>query len=235
VAVLFLGGPATFVYTDWQRTRRSAARLHAAGLARTRAARDILQTRLQSMQARVEPRFLFDTLARVRNLYDRDPAQGERTLDALIAYLRTAMPRMRDAASTLGRECELARTYVDIVTARGDARLRIEVDLPEGSPQVVFPSMLLLPLVEVAAAHSRRTPLDDNSIEVRAQVDGGRLRVSVAASNAAFVDADLSGSEVVGSVRERLQTLFDADARIELRAREGGGSQATMELPHEQR
>ena len=113
---LVLGGFATFVYADLKRNRESAARLQAATLRRTQAARDVLQTRLQAMQARVEPQFLFDTLDRIGEIYDRDPAKGQRTIDDLIVYLRTAMPQMN--SSTLhARARNRTRAHL-----RGDRR-----------------------------------------------------------------------------------------------------------------
>ena len=229
LTIVVLGAPCTFVYADWRRAQTSAARLHAAGLARTRASRDVLQTRLQALQARVEPQFLFETLARVKLQYDRDPAQGETTLDALIAYLRMAMPEMRRAGSNLARECELARTYVEIVASRGDARLRMSVDDGEKAVRVSFPPMVLLPLVDHAIVCSRITPLDDNSIDLRAEVLNERLGVTVAHSGDAFADE----SPAVRSVRGHLQSLFDTEANIEARSLRAGGSQIRIEVPHE--
>jgi sensor histidine kinase YesM len=106
---LVLGGFATFVYADLKRNRESTARLQAAALRRTQAARDVLQTRLQAMQARVEPQFLFDTLDRIGEIYERDAAGGQRTIDELIVYLRTAMPHIGSSHSTLAREIDLVR------------------------------------------------------------------------------------------------------------------------------
>jgi hypothetical protein len=232
LTVIFLGGPCTFAYADFERARESAARLHAAELARTKAARDIVHTRLTALQARVEPGFLFDTLARVKQLYDRDAEKGEATLDALIAYLRTAMPQLRQPGSTLARECEIARTYAEIVAARGDARLRVGVDDGDDSVNEPFPAMLLLPLVERAVSDSRTTPLDDNAIDIVAAVSGARLVVSVKHSGAAFSQED---DATIARVREQLRTLFGDDARLESRSGAGGGSEVTLEVPHEQR
>ena len=63
---LMFGGLATFVYVDRKRARAIQARLGAAELERAKKARQVLESRLQSMQARVEPQFLFNTLAQVK-------------------------------------------------------------------------------------------------------------------------------------------------------------------------
>jgi len=232
LTVIFLGGPCTFAYADFERARESSARLHDAELARTQAARDIVHTQLMALQARVEPGFLFDTLARVKQLYDHEPGRGEATLDALIAYLRTAMPQMRQPGSTLARECELARTYVEIIAARGDARLRVAIDDGADSASVPFPAMLLLPLVEHAVVVSRVTPLDDNAIGIRADASGGRLSVTVSHSGDAFARDD---APALSRVRSQLHALFAKEARVEVRVTEGRGSAVNLEVPHADR
>ena len=71
------------------------------------------------MQARVEPRFLFNTLAQVERLYEIDAQRADRMLDDLIVYLRAALPQLRETTSTLSREIELAKAYLNIVEAAG--------------------------------------------------------------------------------------------------------------------
>ena len=92
--------------------------------------RDVLESRLAAMQAQVEPQFLFNTLAQVERLYEIDPARAARMLDDLIAYLRAAMPLMRDTSSTVKQEIDLARAYLDIVRIRLGDRLAFAIEVP---------------------------------------------------------------------------------------------------------
>ena len=85
------------------------------------------------MQARVEPQFLFNTLAQVRQLYDSDAPLAGKMLDDLIAYLRAALPHLRESSSTLGKEAALARAYLDIVRVRLGERLAFDIVIPERS------------------------------------------------------------------------------------------------------
>jgi hypothetical protein len=226
---LVIGGFIAFVYADLQRSRETAARLQAAVLRRTQAARDVLQTRLRAMQARVEPQFLFDTLARVREIYERDPAKGQRTLDDLITYLRTAMPQMRDSASTLAREIDLVRTYVAILAECSDNRIQLAIDADGDWSAAPFPPMLLLPLVEHAIAGSRLTRPEDGAIALRAVRADGRVQVTVGHGGGAFSGDDQS--DAIARVREHLQALFDADARLDLRKRADHGTEIVLEIP----
>ena len=74
-----------FFHADRRAARKTAQVLHDAELHRIRRSRLALESRLQAMQARVEPQFLFNTLAQVERLYEVDPALGARMLDDLIA------------------------------------------------------------------------------------------------------------------------------------------------------
>src|SRR5207244_943800 len=96
----------TFVYVSERTARLAVQRMRSAELARAAARRRTIESRLQAMQARVEPQFLFNTLARVRDLGDLDAEAGHRMLDELISYLRAALPHLRESTSTLGREAE---------------------------------------------------------------------------------------------------------------------------------
>lgn len=224
-----LGGFATFVYADLKRNRESAARLQAARLRRTQAARDVLQTRLQAMQARVEPQFLFDTLDRIGEIYERDAARGQRTIDDLIVYLRTAMPQVNSSHSTLAREIDLVRTYVAIVAACSGDRVRLAIEGNDDWTGTAFPPMLLLPLVEHAIAGSKLTRPEDGAIVLGAVRANGKLRVTVGHGGGAF--SGETKSDAVSRVREHLQALFGAEARLELRKRADRGSEIEMEIP----
>ena len=226
---LLIGGFVTFVYADLQRNRESATRLHAATLRRTHAARDVLQTRLLAMQARVEPQFLFDTLARIREIYRRDAKAGQQTLDDLIVHLRTAMPQMHSTTSTLAREVELVRTYVAIVAACGDIRIRLTIDMDDGEGETPFPPMLLLPLVEHAVACCRLAHSKDGAIALRVRRVESKLQVIIAHDGTAF--APESTGDAVRRTSEHLSVLFDGGARVDLRRSSDSGSDVVMELP----
>ena len=88
------------------------------------------EARLQMLQAQIEPHFLFNTLAHVKRLYRIDPAAGGAMLDNLMHYLAVALPRMRDADSTLGREAALAEAYLNIQQIRMGGRLAFALDVP---------------------------------------------------------------------------------------------------------
>ncbi|HUL95664.1 MAG TPA: histidine kinase, partial [Usitatibacter sp.] len=92
---------------------RDQARFHRAESERHRLEKNLLEAKLQLMQAQVEPHFLFNTLASVQFLTETDPPQASKMLGHLLAYLRAALPQLRRASTTLGQEVELAEAYLN--------------------------------------------------------------------------------------------------------------------------
>jgi sensor histidine kinase YesM len=89
--------------------------MRAADADRDALEQQTLQARLRTLEAQIEPHFLFNTLANVRRLYKTDAEAGEAMLGRLMRYLEVALPSMRDASSTLEREAQLIEAYLDYV------------------------------------------------------------------------------------------------------------------------
>ena len=75
----------------------------------------VLKARLQALQAQVEPHFLFNTLAAVEHLIETDPPRAAKMQGNLIGYLRSVMPNLRKPDSTVGREVDICRHYLEIL------------------------------------------------------------------------------------------------------------------------
>jgi len=226
---------ACFVYVNVRTARLAADRMRAAELARAQSRRRTLESRLQAMQARVEPQFLFNTLAQVRELYERDPALAGRVLDDLIAYLRAALPHLRESSSTLGQEVALAQAYLDIMRVRLGERLAFEIDVPAAVKGARMPPMMLLPLIDHALVYGLQPGDTQGKISITTRAEQGRLQLTITDSGVAFVpDGQAKDLDAIG---ERLHALYGDDARFELeRIVERGnmrGTRAILEIPYE--
>ena len=228
---LLFGGGAVFFYGERRGAQLTLQRLRSAELERVTRSREVLESRLQVMQARVEPQFLFNTLAQVRELYGEDVDLAERMLDELVAYLRAAMPHMRDSASTVAREVELVRAYLAIVQLRLGGRLAYAIDVADDVGDARIAPMVLLPLVDHAVVHGFEAPDAKGTIAVEVEVVAGRLRLVVRDTGAGFViDDPARGLDVI---RERLAALYGAESRLTIvPLGDGEGTQALMEIPY---
>jgi hypothetical protein len=226
---LLLGGCAVFLYADARAARRTAMLLRAAELDRLKRSKQALESRLQAMQARVEPRFLFNTLAQVEQLYRTDAPLASRMLDELIAYLRAAMPRMRDTSSTVGQEVDLVRAYLGIVRLRLGARLDFRLDVPAEARDARMPPMMLLPLVDHAVVHGFERVDADGRLDLTVEIANGRLRLVVRDTGAGFLPG--AAREGLAELQDRLQALFGDEAALRLAPDAGGGTSAALDLP----
>ena len=229
--LLMTGAPAVFFYADRRAAMKTAAILHAAEFDRVQRSRIALESRLAAMQARVEPQFLFNTLDQVEHLYAQDPALGGRMLDDLIAYLRAAMPLMRDTSSTVAQELELARSHLDIAKIRLGNRLAFDIEMPAELGAARMPPMMLLPLLDHALGHGLARSAADGTIRIGAGIEAGRLSLRIADSGEGFVPD--AGGDGIASIRERLHALYGSEGRLGFRARAGGGSEAILDIPYE--
>ena len=162
----------------------AATALRASELEQQRVQRTMMESRLAVLRARVEPEFLFAALGDVRSLYQRDGAAADEMLDALIVYLRAALPQMRGEASTIGREIELVGAYVGVLQVPRRAVLQCEARAAIDVRETELPPMVLLPLAQAAFADGeadrrRRFVIAadaiDDGVFVRIEVAGGAL------------------------------------------------------------
>ena len=212
------GAPFVWVYAALREKRRAARRMQAAQLQGEQIRRRALQAQLQALQARVEPGFLFGTLERVRQLYDSTPELAGKMLDDLVAYLRAALPRLREPGSTLGQELRLLAAYLAI--RQDSLRTAATADLLE----TPVPPMLLLPLVAGLRAGAAQAPA---SIDVAARADGASLRLCVSAPPG---DDGALGA-LVADLRERLAALHGERASLALSGGAGKPVRVVLTLP----
>jgi sensor histidine kinase YesM len=229
---LLASGLILLMYVRIQAARRAQANFARAEMERATASRQVLASRLAAMQAQVEPRFLFNTLAQVEALYDRDPRNADRLLDDLIAYLRAALPQLRREGSTLGRETELAEAYLHIMQVRMGSRLEFGFDIPQESADANFPPMMLLPLIDNALRHGLEPLPLGGRIEVRARCEGQRVRLTVADNGVGHANELVEGTGLA-TLRERLHGLYGQDAGLAISSAAPQGIEATIDVRHE--
>ena len=230
---LLIGSAAVFLYASRRVALRTAQRLRTAELERIRRSKLALESRLQAMQARVEPQFLFNTLVQVERLYELDTQLATRMLDDLIAYLRAAMPLMRDTSSTVAQEFELARAYLDIVRVRLGARLAATVHTPPGAENIRMPRMMLLPLIDHAIVRGFGPTSASVAISIRTDVADGHLRLTITDSGAGFVPE--TGGEGLATIRERLTALYGDKGTLQFRQSNSTSTEAVLDIPLERR
>ena len=200
-------------------------------LERSQLERNALETRLRLLQAQVEPHFLFNTLANVQALVDAGSPQAAHVLASLIAYLRAAVPRVHEPATTLGQELELVRAYLELMQMRIPDRLEFALRVDPAANALECPPMTLLTLVENAVRHGIDPSEEGGRVDVEARVTGGRCLVSVTDTGLGFATSGNGLGTGLSTLRERLQLAFGGAAQLRLTEIEPHGVCATLDMP----
>ena len=224
-----IGTAVALFYAVREREADLAAQAREAELAGLRVQRTMMESRLAVLRARVEPEFLFGALAEVRTLFGRDPAAADETIDALIAYLRAALPTMRGEAPTVGRELDLARAYVAVLQVPRGAALAVDARAAPDVRAAALPPMVLLPLVQAAFAAGDADLRRRFLIEAVETADGVRVRVEVHGG----VRPDAWRGDGPETTSRTLKAFYGAGARLEF-ATEGAAHRADIHLPREE-
>ena len=202
-------------------------------LERSELERKALDARLRLLQAQVEPHFLFNTLANIRELVDAGLPQASKVLDSLIAYLRVAVPRLHEPATVLGQEVQLVRAYLELMHLRMPDRLQFAVYADEAAMELRCPPMTLLTLVENAVRHGIDPSEEGGRIDVRVHVLAGRCRVEVIDTGVGLQAASDGLGTGLTTLRERMLLAFDGDATLRIAGLEPHGVSAELEFPAE--
>jgi two-component sensor histidine kinase len=193
--------------------------------------RKALDARMRLLQAQVEPHFLFNTLANVQALIDAGSPQASSVLKSLIAYLRAAVPRMHETSTTMFRELQLVRAYLEVMHMRMPDRLQFELRIEEAAAKLQCPPMTLLTLVENAVRHGIDPSEEGGRIDIHVQLRNGRCIVRVSDTGVGLQHTGKGLGTGLSTLRERLQLAFGGDAQVRLTEIEPHGVCAELEFP----
>lgn len=200
-------------------------------LERSQLERRALDARLRLLQAQVAPHFLFNTLANVQALVEAGSPRAPAVLRSLVAYLRAAVPRLDEPATTLGREVELVRAYLELMHMRMPDRLSFRIHADPAALDLRCPPLTLLTLAENAIRHGIDPSEEGGDIEIVIERRGGRCVVRVRDSGVGLRGAGDGPGTGLATLRERLALAFAGEARLRVESVEPRGVLAEIEFP----
>jgi len=205
----------------------------AFDLERSEFERKEIDARLRLLQAQVEPHFLFNTLANVRELVDSGSPQASVVLGHLIAYLRAAVPRLHDTATTLAQEIELVRAYLEVMHMRMPDRMQFSLHVDDATLPLACPPMTLLTLVENAVRHGISARSSAGRVRVEARREGDALILVVEDDGPGMEATPAAAGSGTGlrNTRERLAQMYDGRHRFEVTEARGGGTRVLVAVP----
>ncbi|MGH8262688.1 MAG: sensor histidine kinase [Steroidobacteraceae bacterium] len=212
------------------RARREEAIALQAQAAQLRA--QLAGARLAALRTQLNPHFLFNTLHAVSALVERDPRGVRRMIARLSELLRISLDGVEETEVPLARELDFTRRYLEIMKIRFEGRLEIFEHIGPGAESAMVPNLLLQPLVENAFKHGVDRLDGSGRVEVRAELIGERLILSVSDNGPGIAGSSAADGLGLGNTRARLAQLYGSDQSLLLKSKPEGGAIVIVSLPY---
>lgn len=136
------------------------------------------QARLQALEARIRPHFLFNSLNSVAALIATHPDKAEDVVLDLSDLFRASLNDRRQWLP-LADELHICEAYIRVETARLGDRLRIQWQISDEARRALVPVLSVQPLLENAIYHGIEQLPDGGTLLVDAAVKSGELQILI--------------------------------------------------------
>jgi sensor histidine kinase YesM len=181
-----------------------------------RAYKLLAEARLSSLESRIHPHFLFNTLNSIAALIPSNPQLAEDTVGKLASLLRFSLNANQSGLVSLSQELKVVRDYLEIEKTRFGARLNYEIAVPEALQDAKVPPLALQSLVENAVKHVVAQRAQGAAIQVAASRDSNRIRLEVLDDGPGFALGAITPEHGLGNLIARLELLFGGAGHLEV-------------------
>ena len=174
----------------------------------------LADARLQALQARIRPHFLFNSINAVLSLMRSEPKRAEEALEDLAELFRALMQDNR-RLSTLADELALCRQYLNLEQLRLGERLRIDWDIAAMPGDALVPQLLLQPLAENAIYHGIEPGIEPGTVRICIARDKSQVRLLLTNPYHPDHQHRAGNRMALANLRERLALHFDVEASLD--------------------
>lgn len=171
-----------------------------------------LKARIQALQSRIRPHFLFNAMNSIASLIVVDAARAEKMVEDLAALFRASLSEA--ALVPVADELALARRYLDMEAARLGDRLQLRWQLGELPSHALIPGLLIQPLLENALYHGIGDRRAGGLLEIELGCANNRLQLMVR-NPLGEGDRQPGNGLALDNIRERLAVHFGPAARCQ--------------------
>ena len=175
-----------------------------------------LRSRIQALQSRIRPHFLFNSMNTISSLIAVDPEAAEQAVEDLSGLFRASLAH-EDKPTTLDEELTLCHRYVRIESLRMGERLKLEWDIQCDPTEIPIPLLTVQPLLENAIYHGIQPLPQGGTVHVHARVEDGELILEVHNPVVPETGADRQDGNrmALENIRHRLEAVFGAGAGLD--------------------
>lgn len=138
-----------------------------------------LNSRIQALQSRIRPHFLFNSMNIIASLISVDPELAERVVEDLSELFRASLSDMTNEPVTLAQELALCQKYAHIESLRLDDRLQLEWQIDVDVDAVRIPMLTLQPLLENAIYQGIQPLPEGGLVTVAVKELAGNLQINI--------------------------------------------------------
>ena len=174
------------------------------------------EARIQALQSRIRPHFLFNSMNTIASLTRTRPQDAERVVEDLAELFRVSLGDAK-VPVTLGRELEVCKRYVAIEALRLGERLGAEWHCDALPEDALLPALTLQPLLENAIYHGIEPVAAGGVLRVTGDLADGRIRIDIENPASAEIEANREGNRMAqANVRERLEAFFEGRVIVDM-------------------
>jgi two-component system sensor histidine kinase AlgZ len=175
-----------------------------------------LNSRIQALQSRIRPHFLFNSMNIIASLISVDPETAEEVVEDLSVLFRASLNDSSNKPVTLEEELSLCEKYVHIESLRLDDRLVVEWEIDVDIKRIRIPMLTLQPLLENAIYHGIQ-PLPKGGVVTVTIVERDHyLFITITnpmlpADNYAY---EQGNRMALDNIRRRLEAIYGPEAQL---------------------
>jgi two-component system, LytTR family, sensor histidine kinase AlgZ len=176
----------------------------------------ITEARLQALQARIRPHFLFNCINAVLSLIRSDPHRAETALEDLADLFRVLMADNRQLVQLEG-EVALCQQYLALEKLRLGERLNLVWHIEHMPKEALVPPLVLQPLLENAVYHGIEPSLEGGDVVIDIYRKGNEVHLTLINPYRRDGSHHSGNKMALSNIRERLALHFDAEAQLKIR------------------
>lgn len=173
------------------------------------------RARVQALQSRIRPHFLFNSMNIIASLIAVDPEAAERAVEDLSALFRASLGDMSTLVS-VSDELELCQSYSRIEQYRLGERLQIDWQIDALPAQLSIPSLTLQPLLENAIYHGIQGLAAGGCVRVSASYSNQQLQLTVSNPYQPGIHRSEGNHMALQNIEQRLQAHYGNQARLDI-------------------
>ena len=213
----------------WDSLGEAQREVERRALEQDRAHRSAAEARWTSLESRLHPHFVFNTLASIRELLHRDTRHADLMIQRFAELLRFSLDAPQQPFLHLGEEMRMVTAYLEIEQMRLGSRLAWTIECDPAAAGLRIPSMSVLTLAENAIKHSVSPRRAGGRVDVSARFEGGRtIRLEVFDNGPGFAAEALPQGHGLSLLRERLALIYGGAAEMSVQRRPQGATVALV-------